>query len=102
MNKTKILRIIKFGIYLLLGFIMPYLILVPFYVITTIETFYLAAIYLTIGCFLHFGVRKLARKIGLINKEKIAWLETFLSIFAFAYWLSGSFLILMKNYSMNT
>ena len=100
MNKTKILIIIGFGIYLFLGILVPYLVILPFYAIKgfSIE---LAATYFTIGCFAHFGFRKFARKIGLINKEKKVW-EGSITIFAFIYWLTNSFLILLKDYRMNS
>ena len=101
MDKTKILRIIGFGIYLFLGILVPYLLILPFYAINgfSIE---LAATYFAIGCFLHFWFRKVARKIGLISKTKIVLLERFSTIFALGYWLTNSFLILLKGYRMNS
>ena len=101
MDKTKILRIIGFGIYLFLGILVPYLLILPFYGIKgfSIE---LAATYFIFGCFLHFWFRKVARKIGLISKTKIVWLERFSTIFALGYWLTNSFLILLKDYRMNS
>ena len=101
MNKTKILIIIGFGIYLFLGILVPYLVILPFYAIKgfSIE---LAATYFAIGCFLHFWFRKVARKIGLISKTRIVWLERFSTIFALSYWLTNSFAILLKDYRMNS
>jgi len=103
LNKTKIIQIIKFGIYLLLGFCSAPTIASLFLGRLSYENneLIVVMIYLIIGCFAHFGFRKFARKIGLINKEKKAW-EGSITIFAFIYWLTNSFAILFKDYRMNS
>ena len=102
MNKTKIIQIIKFGIYLILGFALPQ-VFVSLFINLSYENneLIVVIIYLIIGCFAHFGFRKFARKIGLINKEKKAW-EGSITIFAFIYWGSCSLLLLLKYLEMNS
>jgi len=103
LNKTKIIQIIKFGIYLLLGLYSAPIIASLFLSRLSYENneLIVAIIYLIIGCFAHFGFRRFARKIGLINKEKKAW-EGSITIFAFINWGSLSLLILFKYLKMNS
>ena len=103
LNKTKIIQIIKFGIYLLLGFFSAPTIASLFLGRLSYENneLIVVIIYLIIGCFAHFGFRKFARKIGLINKEKKAW-EGSITFLALFIWGSNSLLLLFKYLKMNS
>ena len=102
MNKTKIIQIIKFGIYLILGLALPQVFLSLFINLSYENNeLIVVIIYLIIGCFAHFGFRKFARKIGLINKEKKAW-EGSITIFALFFWGTSSLLLLFKYLKMNS
>ena len=99
MQKNKILRIIGFCIYLFLGYLVPGLV-AGLFLISSISAIYTAVAYFIICCFLHFWFRKVARKIGLISKARIVWLERSLTIFGLGFWLILTFMILTKDVSL--
>ena len=96
LQKNKILRIIGFGIYLLLGFFAPLFLLLlweEFYLTLNLPknyAFFSGLIYLIIGHFSHYKFRNLAKQIGMINKKRKEGLENFLTFLAFSYWLTLS------------
>ena len=102
LGKIKILTIIKFVIYLVLGVTIPFL-FCAFFSILSYENneLTIAIIYLIFGGFAHFGFRNLGRKIGLISKRKIYWLEWTLTISALFFWLLNALVLVVKYYSMN-
>ena len=103
LGKIKIIKIIGFGIYLILGFTIPWVFAYFFHFLPYENNEYIVAIiYLIIGGFVHFGFKNIARKIGLINKRKIYWLEWTLTISALFLWIFYTFVLLVKYYQMNS
>ena len=91
LGKIKILPNIYLGIYYLLGFFIPAIISVAFVgAATEEEAINSIPIYLFIGAFLHFGIREIVRKLGVIKKRRLIWPEILLAIFIFIYWLMHS------------
>ena len=104
LNKTKIIQIIKFGIYLILGFTLPFVFGTFIVLLLSYKgiEYIVAIIFLIIGYFAHYRFRNIARKIGLINKRKIYWLERILNICALFLWIVNAMNLLTKYYLMNS
>ena len=104
MGKIKIFKIIGFGIYLVLGFTLPFVFGTFFVLFLSYKgiEYIVAIIFLIIGYFAHYRFRNIARKIGLINKRKIYWLERTLNICALFLWIVNAMNILIKYELMNS
>ena len=104
LNKTKIIQIMKFGLYLILGFTLPFVFGTFFVLFLSYKgiEYIVAIIFLIIGYFAHYQFRNIARKIGLINKRKIYWLERTLNICALFLWIVNAMTILIKYELMNS
>jgi len=103
LGKIKIFKMIGFGVYLVSGFTTPLVFAYFFHFLPYENNEYIVAIiYLIIGGFVHFGFKNIARKIGLINKRKIYWLEWTLTISALFLWIFYTFVLLVKYYQMNS
>ena len=103
LGKIKIIKIIGIGIYLILGFTLPWVFAYFFYFLPYENNeLIVAIIFLIIGYFAHFGSKNIARKIGLISKRKIFWLEWTFNISALFLWILNAFALLIKYYQMNT
>ena len=101
--KNKINRIIGFGIYLILGFALPWFIATFTVLFLDYKgyEFIVAIIFLTIMYFAHYKFRNIARNIGLINKQKIYWLERTVNIFALFLWIAYAGNLFNKYYLPN-
>ena len=95
LGKIKILQSIYIGIYYLMGFLIPVFISAAFVgAATEEEALNSLPLYLFIGALLHFGIREIVRKLGVIKKRRLIWPEILLAIFVFFYWLTNSVLFI--------
>ena len=95
LGKIQILPSIYIGIYFLMGLILPILISAAFVgAATEEEALNSLPLYLFIGALLHFGIREIVRKLGVIKKRRLIWPEILLAIFVFFYWLTNSVLFI--------
>ena len=95
LGKIKILPSIYIGIYYFMGFLIPVFISAAFVgAATEKEALNSLPLYLFIGALLHFGIREIVRKLGVIKKRILIWPEILLAIFVFFYWLTNSVLFI--------